>query len=204
MAEMANIPPEARPNRAGRTPPVASMPVRSEISTTPAVAMRMAATMPGERGSCRKRRPSTATNSGSVFRYATVTTKERSVIVISISAVPPIWVSAPHTTQTQNIGSGCGKAVCVKSETPARKRSAKGKPNRNRTCVAPTAPRLAVNSRCMALRAVWPAAATKVKITQRKFMSCASAPPPHRRTIWPRPSPRRRRALPVSRKARAS
>src|ERR1043165_1827380 len=44
--------------------------------------------------------------------------------------------------------------------------SANGKPNRKRTCVAPTVPRLAVSSRCIALRAVWPAAASTGKKAQ--------------------------------------
>src|SRR5512135_3441451 len=50
--------------------------------------------------------------------------------------------------------------------TPGRKISAKGKPNRKRTCVAPTVPSVAVSSRCMALRAVCAAAAISVKTAQ--------------------------------------
>src|SRR6266436_1959370 len=47
--------------------------------------------------------------------------------------------------------------------TAARKTSAKGNPNRKRTWVAPTVPRLAVNPRWVALRTVWAAAAMMVK-----------------------------------------
>ena len=61
---------------------------------------------------------------------------------------------------------GFGNAAPVAVTTPARKSSAKGKPNRKRTCVAPTVPRVAVNSRCMALRAVCAAAAISVKTAQ--------------------------------------
>src|SRR5260370_29581884 len=47
--------------------------------------------------------------------------------------------------------------------TAARKTSAKGKPNRNRTWVAPTVPSLAVRPRWVALRTVCAAAAMMVK-----------------------------------------
>ena len=51
--------------------------------------------------------------------------------------------------------------------TPGKKtNSANGKPNRKRTCVAPTVPSVAVNSRCIALRAVCAAAAISVKTAQ--------------------------------------
>src|SRR6266849_4156216 len=47
--------------------------------------------------------------------------------------------------------------------TAVRKTSAKGKPNRNRTWVAPTVPRLAVRPRWVALRTVCATAAIIVK-----------------------------------------
>ena len=47
--------------------------------------------------------------------------------------------------------------------TMARKIKENGKPNRKRTCVAPTVPRLAVSERCVALRTVCAAAAMMVK-----------------------------------------
>src|ERR1700694_5720450 len=50
--------------------------------------------------------------------------------------------------------------------TAARKTSANGKPNRNRTWVAPTVPRLAVRPRWVALRTVCAAAAMMVKRAQ--------------------------------------
>jgi hypothetical protein len=50
--------------------------------------------------------------------------------------------------------------------TAGRKITAKGKPNRKRTWVAPTVPSVALSSRCMALRAVWAAAAITVKTAQ--------------------------------------
>jgi hypothetical protein len=55
--------------------------------------------------------------------------------------------------------------------SPNRKSSANGNPNRKRTWVAPTVPRVAVSSRCMALRAVCAAAAINVK-TAQSIMTC--------------------------------
>src|SRR3954463_1125136 len=63
---------------------------------------------------------------------------------------------------------GGGRAPVARN-TQAKKISANGKPNRKRTCVAPTVPSVAVSSRCIALRAVWPAAASTVKTAQSTF-----------------------------------
>ena len=60
----------------------------------------------------------------------------------------------------------------------ARNSSANGSPNRKRTCVAPTVPRTAVSSFCMALRSTWPPAAATVKTAHSQGMSAA---PPCRR-----------------------
>src|ERR1700686_2610190 len=81
-------------------------------------------------------------------------------------AVAAIWEKAPASTQGQNRGGGFGKALLVTATRPAKKMSANGKPNRNRTWVAPTVPSVAVSSRCMALRAVCAAAAISVKTAQ--------------------------------------
>ena len=72
------------------------------------------------------------------------------------------------------LSDGRGSAEPEKITTPARKSSANGKPNRKRTCVAPTVPRLAVSSRCIALRAVWPAAASTVKTAQSQVSNMGS------------------------------
>src|SRR4051794_17125175 len=95
-----------------------------------------------------------------------VTTKERSPIAASISAVAAICASAPSSTQGQKFGLGCGRPRPLAISTAARNNNANGNPNRNRTCVAPAVPSFAVNSRCMALRAVWQAAAMIVKTAQ--------------------------------------
>src|SRR6185312_12016269 len=71
----------------------------------------------------------------------------------------------------QNTAGGVGSGSPVNSSTAARNTIANGKPNRKRTCVAPTVPSTAVSSRCMALRAVWPAAASSVKGIQRMPVS---------------------------------
>ncbi len=84
----------------------------------------------------------------------------------SMVAVAAICAKAPASTQGQNRTGGCGKPSPTTVMTPARKTSAKGKPNRKRTWVAPTVPSVAVSSRCMALRAVCAAAAISVKTAQ--------------------------------------
>ena len=81
-------------------------------------------------------------------------------------AVAAICVKAPASTQGQNIAGGRGRLSPSAMVTPARNSSANGKPNRKRTCVAPTVPSVAVSSRCMALRAVCAAAAISVKTAQ--------------------------------------
>ena len=95
-----------------------------------------------------------------------VTTNERSFIAASISAVAATCAKAPTIVHGQKINPGSGGRDPLTINTPARKTSTNGKPNRNRTCVAPTVPRLAVSSRCMALRAVWAIAAMTVKMAQ--------------------------------------
>ena len=168
MAEAANRAADDRPSSAGLMPPVSASGL-TEINATPAIATTIASAMAAVSGSPRNVRPISATSTGSVFRYATVTTKERCSMVISIRAVPPIWVAAPSKVQSAKSAFMAGNAAWVVASTAARKTSAKGKPNRKRTKVAPSAPSLGVSSRCMALRAVWPAAPSKVKMTQRKF-----------------------------------
>src|ERR1700686_4620038 len=92
-----------------------------------------------------------------------VTTKDRSPMAASISAVATICVKAPAVTQGQNFNPGSGNGAPVAHNRTIRKTSAKGKPNRNRTWVAPTVPRLLVSSRCIALRSVCANAAMTVK-----------------------------------------
>src|ERR1700722_2609796 len=95
-----------------------------------------------------------------------VTTKERSLMAASISAVARIWVNAPAVTQGQKFSPGRGNGAPLTQSKTKKKISAKGKPKRNRTWVAPTVPRLVVSSRCIALRSVWANAAMTVKTAQ--------------------------------------
>ena len=87
-------------------------------------------------------------------------------MAISISAVAATCAKAPSITHGQNVQLGRGSGTSVPNSSPMRKTSAKGKPNKNRTCVAPTVPRLRVSSRCIALRNVWKNAAMMVKTAQ--------------------------------------
>ncbi len=67
-------------------------------------------------------------------------------------AVAPIWAKAAITVQASmpTLSSGSGSPVTVR--TMARNSSPKGRPNRKRTCVAPTVPSEVVSSFCCALR----------------------------------------------------
>ena len=87
-------------------------------------------------------------------------------MAMSISAVAAICAPAPSITQGQKLKDGRGSGTPVTSKTPIKDSNANGKPNRNRTWVAPTVPRLVVSSRCMALRKVWKNAAVTVKTIQ--------------------------------------
>jgi len=137
--------------------------------TTPAVATRIAAIIGQVTISPRKMSPKTATWIGSVLMYAMVTTNERSPMAASISAVAATCAKAPSNTQGQKLSPGRGSGDPVAMSTAARKTSAKGKPNKNRTWVAPTVPRPPVNSRCIALRKVWKNAAVTVKTIQSQL-----------------------------------
>src|SRR3569833_4228026 len=81
-----------------------------------------------------------------------------------------IWLSAPSSSHGQNACGGHGRESPDASSTPARKTSENGKPNRKRMLVAPHVPSFAVNDRCIALRAPWPAAAISVKGIQSVAM----------------------------------
>src|SRR5215211_946728 len=161
VAERPNSAPAARPRSVALPPPVASG--RTDMTMTPTVAIRMAIAIGNVTTSPSSTNPNSATWTGSVLMYAMVTMKERSFMAASMRAVAAICVSAPSTTQGQNIQPGRGRPEPDIIVTAVSERSTKGNPNRKRTCVAPTVPRLAVSSRCMALRTVWANAAIRVK-----------------------------------------
>src|SRR4029079_17888786 len=87
---------------------------------------------------------------------------------------------APTTVQAMVAVLRRGIGSTVAASTPARNSSAKGRPNRNRTCVAPTVPRGPVSSFCMALRMTCPAQATTVNTAHNHGMP--PAPPTIRAT----------------------
>src|ERR1700757_1193356 len=66
----------------------------------------------------------------------------------------------------QNVSPGRGSGAPVTAISTIRNNSAKGRPNRNRTCVAPAVPSVPVSSRCIALRTVCAKAAMTVKMAQ--------------------------------------
>ena len=100
----------------------------------------------------------------------------------SIRAVAATCAKAPRIVHGQNSRPGRGKGAPVASSTPSRNTSTNGKPNKNRTCVAPTVPSVTVNSRCIALRSVCMKAAMTVKTAHSQGVTnCvkpASPPPP--------------------------
>ena len=108
-------------------------------------------------------KPKIAVWIASVFRYAVVTTNERSFIASSIRPVATIWLSAPSSSHGQNTAVGHGMGSPVTATTTAKKTIENGKPNRKRILVAPQVPSGPVNDRCIALRATWPSAAMMVK-----------------------------------------
>src|SRR4029079_8228136 len=108
-------------------------------------------------------KPKIAVWIASVFRYAVVTTNERSFIASSIRPVATIWLSAPSSSHGQNSAVGRGAESPVTPTTTATKTIESGKRNRKRILVAPQVPSGPVNDRCIALRATWPSAAMMVK-----------------------------------------
>ena len=83
----------------------------------------------------------------------------------SSSAVAAIWASAAAVVQAIMAALSSGTGSRVAPSTSVRNSSEKGRPNRKRTCVAPTVPSVAVSSFCMALRSTWPPDAKTVKTT---------------------------------------
>src|ERR1700743_2068674 len=140
-----------------------SAPGRSAVMTTPTVAIRIAITFSQVRWSPRKTKPKIAVWIASVFKYAVVTTNERSFMATSIMPVAMIWLSAPSSSHGQNDAVGHG-AWSPDTTTTTRKNTIEnGKPNRKRILVAPQVPSGPVSDRCIALRATCPRAATTVK-----------------------------------------
>src|SRR6478752_6440259 len=115
-------------------------------------------------------KPKIAVWIASVFRWAVVTTNERSFIASSISPVATIWLSAPSSSHGQNAAVGHGTRSPVADTTTTKKTIENGNPNRKRILVAPQVPSGPVSDRCIALRATWPSAATMVKGIQSEAM----------------------------------
>src|ERR1700754_1682895 len=121
-------------------------------------------------------KPKIAVWIASVFRYAVVTTKERSFIASSIMPVPAIWERAPSSSHGQNAAVGHGTGSPVTATTTAKNRIENGKPKRKRMLVAPQVPSGPVSERCIALRATCPSAAMMVKGIQSVAMENMGLP----------------------------
>src|SRR5690606_16672005 len=172
MADKAKNAPETSPSNAGRNLPRPAATAGSpDIRTTPNVATMIATMLSQDKGSPSTTKPNTATWMGSVLVQAVTTTKDRSRMAASISAVAEICASAPPSTNSMNSKPPCGAWPPSTSITMARNSKAKGKPNRNRTWVAPSVPSVAVRLRCTALRPACAAAAATVAGIQTQVQS---------------------------------
>src|SRR5882757_8839310 len=108
-ADSANAAAAASPSSVGfKSAKPFSEPGRSAAITTPAVAIRIAITFSTVKWSLRKMNPKIAVWIASVFRYAVVTTNERSFIASSIMPVPTIWLSAPSNSHGRHAVAGHG------------------------------------------------------------------------------------------------
>src|SRR6202042_553344 len=145
---------EKSPSAADRQSAMSSLRLRIAISATPIVASTIAVTSAGVGGSLSAIRPKSAICAASVLVYATATTKLLVRIAASIMAVAITCDTAPNTVQARLTAVSRGRLRPVAAVRPARNISANGKPNRNRTCAAPTAPSAPIRSRCIALRSV--------------------------------------------------
>ena len=72
-------------------------------------------------------KPKIAVWIASVFRYAVVTTKERSFIASSIMPVATIWLSAPSSSHGQNTGAGHGTLSPVADQHDGKEQDRKRK-----------------------------------------------------------------------------
>src|SRR5258708_25206680 len=115
-------------------------------------------------------KPKIAVWIASVFRYAVVTTKERSFMATSIIPVATIWLSSPSRSHGQNDAVGHGMRSPVTAITTTKNTIDNGKPNRKRILVAAQVPSGPVSERCIALRATCPSAAMTVKGIQSEVM----------------------------------
>ena len=95
----------------------------------------------------------------------------------SISAVAAIWVNPPRATQARNSPVMRGSASPVNCTTSSSDIAANGKPKTKRTRVAPTVPTVVVRPFCIALRAVWEAAATSVSTIHNHQAGSGDAAP---------------------------
>ena len=125
-----------------------------DMMTTPSVATMMAAASGNVTLSPRKTRPKIATCTGSILFSAVMRTNDLSRMASSSMAVAANWVAAPANVHASMRGLSTGNGSPVATKTTARNSSANGRPNRKRTCVAPTVPSVLISSRCMALRSV--------------------------------------------------
>jgi hypothetical protein len=103
--------------------------------------------------------PSTAPNGRAACCRKVATAKPARSMATRRQAVAATWANPPAPTLRKNRRPGSGRASGVaRTAIPSRARE-KGRPNRNRTRVAPQGPASPIMPRWKALRATWSGAA---------------------------------------------
>src|SRR5438105_1298323 len=73
----------------------------------------------------------------------------------SRAAVAAIWLAPPSRAAAQKAGVACGCSPRVRAKARPTNTAVNGRPNRNRTRVAPQGPVSPITERWAALRATW-------------------------------------------------
>ena len=97
---------------------------------------------------------------------AVPTAKPARRMAISNEAVAASCAAAPRPATSQKEARNCGCAPGVNAMATSANTAEKGRPNRNRTSVAPHGPVCGIRLRCSPLRATWNPDAITVAITQ--------------------------------------
>src|SRR5436190_9575532 len=121
------------------------------------------------RTSCSSAQPNRAPSGSEDCCITVATANPARRMATSRLAVAAIWAIAPSTTATAKRTLGCGAACGVSAATTPKIASENGRPNRNRTSVAPHGPASPTSPRWSALRATCNGAAEAVRMIQSNF-----------------------------------
>jgi hypothetical protein len=99
-------------------------------------------------------------------------------IAASMSEVAITCDTAPNRVHARLTAVSPGTLRPVATKSPTRNITANGRPNKKRTCAAPTAPSAPIRSRCIALRSVYALNARSVTGIQTPPTAIANLPHP--------------------------